>query len=155
MKNFFFLIILLSIRSFSQNVHIEITDYLKNIDNKEYSTYQYVSASYSHSRPTIVLVASKDDFMKIYHQIPPLYESKQEYTDVYLLGIENIDSNKLNETDKKILDTFYDGIVKYRYDNGLPEIKKESLKGTTNFIVENEDLCKYFSCRSIKKSKKK
>lgn len=149
-----FLIILLSIKSFSQNIHIEITDYLKKIDDKEYSTYQFVSASYSHSRPTIVLVASKDGFMKLYHEIPSLYKAKQEYTDVYLLGIENFDLNKLTETDKKILDAFYDSIIKYRNDNGLPVIKKESINGLTNFIVNNESLYKYFSCRNIKNRKK-
>jgi len=62
--------------------------------------------------------------MKLYHEIPPLYKAKQEYTDVYLLGIENFDLNNLTETDKKILDAFYDSIIKYRNDNGLPFIKK-------------------------------
>lgn len=135
------------LESFSQNVNIEITDYLKKINDKEYSTYQFVNASYSHSRPTIVLVTSKDSFMKIYHEIPLLYKSKQEYTDVYLLGIENFDSNNLTETDKLILDAFYQNIIKYRADNNLLKIEKKQIEAGTNFILKNEDLCKYFSCR--------
>ncbi len=148
MKKNFYLIILFSFSMFSQNVKIEITDYLKKIDDKEYSTYQFVNASYSYSRPTIVLITSKDSFMKIYDEIPLLYKSKQEYSDVYLLGIENFDSNNLTETDKKIIDAFYDNIIKYRADNNLLKIEKEQIKARTNFILKNEELCKYFSCRS-------
>jgi len=153
MKKISYLLLLSCFKIFSQNVHIEITDYLKQIDDKKYSTYQYVNASYSHSRPIIILVASKDVFNKVYLEIPSLYKSKQEYTDVYLLGIENFNSDNITETDKKILDTFYDGIIKYRNDNGLPVIIKERMNGLTNFVIRNDDLCKYFSCRF--KSKKK
>ncbi|MDV6166790.1 hypothetical protein R1T16_00005 [Flavobacterium sp. DG1-102-2] len=153
MKKISYLVILSCFKIFSQNVHIEITDYAKQIDDKKYSTFQYVHASYSYSRPIIVLVASKDVFNKVYLEIPSLYQSKQEYTDVYLLGIENFKSDNVTETDKKILETFYDGIIKYRNDNGLPIIKKESMNGLTNFVFGNDDLCNYFSCRF--KSKKK
>lgn len=154
MKKLLCLALLLScLKNFSQNVKIEITDYSKSFEEKTYSTCQYVNSSYSHSRPTIILVANKDSFMKIQEKIPQLYSAKQEYTDVYLLGIQNFDASNITEVDRKILDLFFDKIIKYRNDNELPIFDKDHIKSLTQFISKQEDLCKYFSCKSILKKR--
>lgn len=151
MKSLFIVIFsFLSIAIFSQNIKCEITDYVKNIDNKEYSTYQYVNSSYSYSRPFTILVTSQDIFMKVHQKIPTMFSSKQEYTDVYLLGINSFDKNNINTLDKKIIKSFIDDIVKYRSYNNLPDSNHEYVLSQINYLVD-KDLCKFLICRKSKK----
>ena len=138
---------------FSQNIKCEITDYVKSIDNKEYSTYQYVNSSYSNSRPFIILVTSQDIFMKVHQKISMMFSSKQEYTDVYLLGINNFDKNNVNTHDDKIIKSFIDEIIKYRKYNNLPDSDYEYAFSQINYLV-NKDLCKFLICRKSKKNNK-
>lgn len=135
---------------FSQNVKCEITDYEKNIDNREYSTYQYVNSSYSYSRPLIILVTDKDTFMEVHQKIPMMFSYKQEYTDVYLLGIKNFNKDNIDVLDNKIIKIFIDDIVKYRINNNLPDSGSEYIVQQVNYL-ENKDLCKFLSCGKSKK----
>lgn len=150
MKSLLFLFFaFLSTIIFSQNVKCEITDYVKSIDNKEYSTYQYINSSYSYSRPLIILVTNKDIFMKIHQKIPMMFVHKQEYTDIYLLGIENFDKNNISVLDEKIIKNFIDDIVSYRIYSNLPDSNYEHISSQVNYL-ENGDLCKFLICRKIR-----
>lgn len=133
---------------YSQNVKIEIADYVKNIDSTEYSTYQYVNASYSYSRHLLVIVTDKDVFMKIHTNIPKLFFSKQEYTDVNLLGITGFNKNYISNVDKKIMDIFIKAIIKYRNDNNLLPYSEDQLYSNINYIETTDDLCKLLICRN-------
>lgn len=139
------------INLFSQNVRCEITDYLKKIDDKEYSTYEYVKASYSHSRPLLIIITNKKSFMKIHQEIPQWFDVKQEVTDIRLLGIKDFDKNHISETDRKIIDVFIKSIMKYREDNNLPLYTEEEIRSKLNYIEEEQDLCKLLFCRKLKK----
>ncbi|AZA62387.1 hypothetical protein [Chryseobacterium indoltheticum] len=151
MKNLFILIFsFLSIAIFSQNIKCEIIDYVKSIDNKEYSTYQYINSSYSYSRPFIVLVTSHNVFMEVHQKVPMIFSSKQEYTDVYLLGIKNFDKNNASMLDEKIIKNFIDDIVKYRIYNNLPDSNIEYALSQIKYLVD-KDLCKFLICRKSKK----
>lgn len=138
-----FFLCLLFFKSYSQNIKSEIIDYSKTINNIEYSTYHYVNASYSYSRPLIVLLTNRDFFMKIHQKIPLLFSSKQEYTDVYLLGMKNY-NNIINETDQKILNVFISNILKYRNDNKLPPISEQIILSEIKYIDKEIDLSKFF-----------
>lgn len=137
------------INGFSQNVRCEITDYLKKIDDKEYSTYEYVNASYSRSRPLLIIITNKESFMKIYKEIPQWFSVKQEFTDIRLLGIKDFDKNHISETDKKIIDVFIKSIMKYRKDNDLPLYNEEEIQSRLNYIEKEADLCKLLFCRKL------
>lgn len=151
MKNLFILLFsFLFTAFFSQNIKCEKTDYVKSIDNKEYSTYQYINSSYSYSRPFIILVTSHDIFMKVHQKIPVMFSSKQEYTDVYVLGIKNFDKNNISMLDEKIIKIFIDEIVKYRTNNNLPNSNSEYVLSQINYLVD-KDLCKFLICRKSKK----
>jgi hypothetical protein len=140
-------------KGFSQNVEIEIVDYLKSIDGVEYSTFQYANSSYSHSRPLLIFITDKDNFDKIYSKIPNFFLTKQEYTDVFVLGINKFDKNKITEIEKKIINEFLENIMKFRVCYDLPIYDKELMYTSLNYITKNDDLCKYLSCRnrSLKK----
>ncbi|WP_294284757.1 hypothetical protein [uncultured Chryseobacterium sp.] len=151
MKSLFILIFsCLFIAAFSQNIKCEITDYVKNIDNKEYSTYQYINSSYSQSRPFIVLVTSQDIFMEVHQKIPMMFLCKQEYTDIYLLGIKNFNENNISALDEKIIKSFIDDIVKYRIYNNLQGSNPEYALSQINYLAD-KDLCKVLICRKLKK----
>src|SRR5574343_1612403 len=141
-----FLFIMMFINVFSQNIKCEIVDYTKNIDKKHFSTYQYINAIYSYSRPLIIFITNKIVFMKIHQKIPKLYSSKQEYTDVFLLGIEGFDANLEYNKDKKIIDTFIKNIEKYRKDNNLINISEENLFLQIKYLYRAEDLFRYLCC---------
>ena len=154
MKKFIILFFcMVQIHCFSQNIKCETADYSKRIDGKEYSTYNYIQASYSSSRPLIVMVANKEVFTKIYLKIPSLFSVKQEYTDVNLLGINDFNKNNISETDKKIIDTFINGIIKYRIDHNLPVYTEEQIKSRINYLDTSEDINRLFIVR--KRGKKK
>ena len=140
----------LSTTIFSQNIKCEITDYVKNMDNREYSTYHYVNSSYSYSRALIIIVTSNNVFMDIHQKIPQMFLSKQEYTDVYLLGIKNFNKNNIDKLDEKIIKSFIDDIVKYRTNNNLPDNNFEYISSQVNYL-ENKDLCKFLICRKTVK----
>jgi hypothetical protein len=135
--------------SFGQNVKIEISDYHRKIDDKVYATYQLVNASYSYSRPTIVFLTNKATLFDLSGKLQNLLRPKQEYTDIWILGIENFDSKNVTETDKKIIDLFLQNIMKYRADNSLPEYTFEKLNADKIFIEQTDDVCKYLICKNI------
>jgi hypothetical protein len=139
-------------KSYSQNIESKIVDYSKSINNIEYSTYHYVNASYSYSRPQIVLLTNREIFMKMHQKIPLLFSSKQEYTDVYILGMQNY-NNITNETDQKIINVFVTSIIKYRNDNNLPSISEQSILSEIKYINEEIDLSKFFVLKKSKKFK--
>ena len=134
---------------FGQNVKIEIADYHRKIDDKVYATYQLVNASYSYSRSTIVFLTNKETLIKLSGKLQNQLTSKQEYTDIWILGIENFDSKNITETDKKIIDLFLQNIIKSRKDNSLPEYTFEELNADKIFIEQSDDVCKYLICKNI------
>jgi hypothetical protein len=136
---------------FGQNVHMEIADYDKKLDEKLYTTYQFVEASYSYSRPQIVLITSKAILSDVYLKIPNLFTRKQEYSDVWILGIDQFNKNSVSEVDKKIIDTFFHKIMKYRSNNDLPPYSLKELNETKIFLEDSRDLCKYIICDQLPK----
>lgn len=142
----FFLLFFLN--GFSQNVKIEIVDYLKSFEGVEYSTYQYANASYSHSRPQIIFITDKDNFIKIQKKIEIFFSTKQEYTDVFILGINKFDKKNITEIDKKIIDEFLENIIKFRAYFNLPIYNKEQIYTSLNYIEKQDDLCNYLSCKN-------
>lgn len=134
-------------KCFSQNIKCEIADYVQSLDGIEYSTYQYINSSYSYSRPLIVMVTDKNTFMEIHHKIPPLFLLKQEYTDVWVLGINNFNRNKILDTDKKVIDFFIEHVLKYRNDNNLPSYSQSQILSNIIYLNDNSDLCKYLVCK--------
>lgn len=151
MKNLFILVSsVVSLGVFSQNINCETTDYVKNIDNREYSTYHYVNSSYSYSRPLIIMVTSDKVFMDVHQKIPKLFSAKQEYTDVYLLGIKEFNKKNIDEINVKIINFFINDIIRYRTSNNLPDNNFEYISSQVNYL-ENEDLCKFLICKKSKK----
>lgn len=134
--------------SFGQNVKLEISDYHRKIDDKVYATYQLVNASYSYSRATIVFLTNKATLFDLSGKLQNLVRPKQEYTDIWILGIENFDSKNVTETDKKIIDLFLQNIIKYRADNSLPVYTYERLNTDKILIERSDEVCKYLICKS-------
>ena len=133
---------------FGQNVKLDISDYHCKIDDKIYATYQLVNASYSYSRATIVFLTNKATLFELSVKLQNQLKPKQEYTDIWVLGIENFDSKKITETDKKIIDLFLQNIIKYRADNSLPEFTFERLNKEKIFIERSDEVCNYMICKS-------
>jgi len=134
--------------SFGQNVNIEISDHYCELDGKAYATYQFVNSSYSSSRPTLVILTNKDLSFELSSKLSILYKAKQEYTDVWILGITNFNQKNVSEVEKKIIDTFYQQIIKYRADNNLPIKTIERLDTDKIIIEKKEEICRYLSCKS-------
>ena len=135
---------------FGQNVKIEICDYHRKIDDKVYATYQLVNASYSHSRSTIVFLTNKATLFELSAKLKNRITPKQEYTDIWILGIENFKSKNITETDKKIINVFLQNIIKYRADNSLLEYTFERLNADKIFIERSDEVCKYLICNNKK-----
>ena len=133
-----------------QNVKIEIADYNRKIDNKVYATFQFVNASYSYSRATIVFLTNKSTLFDLSAKLQNLITPKQEYTDIWILGIDNFDSKNITETDRKIIDLFMQNIIKYRADNSLPEYTFEKLNTDKIFIKRSDEVCSYLICNNKK-----
>jgi len=131
-----------------QNVKLEIGDFARELDGKNYSTFQFVNSSYSRSRATIVFITSKPILLELTQSIPKLFKVKQEYTDVWVLGIADFDPQKIGVTDQKIITTFFQKIIKYRNDNDLPAYSMERLEEARYIINSKEEICKYIACRS-------
>ena len=136
--------------SFGQNVNIEIGDYPRKIDDKVFATYQLVNASYSYSRSTIVFLTNKATLFDLSGKLKNRLTPKQEYTDIWILGIENFDSKNITETDNKIINLFLQNIIKYRADNSLPEYTFERLNADKIFIERSDEVCKYLICNNKK-----
>ena len=140
--------------SLGQNVSIEISDHYRELDGKAYATYQFVSSSYSALRPTLVFITNKDLSFELSHKLSTLYKAKQEYTDVWILGITSFNQKNISEVDKKIIDKFLQQIIKYRADNNLPLIEGEppytldDLQRDKIIIEKKDDICKYLICKS-------
>jgi hypothetical protein len=147
MKKLIFIYILFQAGiSFGQNVKIEIGDYHRKIDDKVYATYQLVNASYSYSRATVLFLTNKATLFELSAKLQNRITPKQEYTDIWILGIENFDSKNITETDKKIINVFLQNIIKYRADNSLPEYTFERLNTDKIFIEKSDEVCKYLIC---------
>lgn len=147
MKKILFIYLIFQIQiSFGQNVRIEISDYSRKIDGKEYSTYQFVNSSYSSSRPTLVILTNKDLFLELSTRLSTLYKSKQEYTDVWILGITDFDKKNISEVEKNIIEKFYKHIIKYRIDNDLPPYTIERLGADKIYIEQEKEICRYLMC---------
>lgn len=149
-KLIFILLLFQTIVNFGQNVNIEIADYHRQIDDKVYATYQLVKSSYSYSRSTIVFITNKATLFELSAKLKNKLTPKQEYTDFWILGIENFDSKKITETDQKIIDLFLQNIIKYRTDNNLPEYTFERLNTDKVFIEQSDEVCKYIICSKNK-----
>jgi hypothetical protein len=151
MKKLIFLFLLFQTTvNFGQNVNIEIVDYHRKIDDKVYSTYQLVKSSYSYSRSTIVFLTNKTTLFELSGELKNRLTPKQEYTDFWILGIENFDSKEITETDQKIIDLFLQNIIKYRKDNNLPQYTFEKLNADKIYIERSDEICKYIFCSKKK-----
>jgi hypothetical protein len=151
MKKLIFLFLLFQTTvNFGQNVNIEIVDYHRKIDDKVYSTYQLVKSSYSYSRSTIVFLTNKTTLFKLSEELKNRLAPKQEYTDFWILGIENFDSKEITETDQQIIDLFLQNIIKYRGDNNLPKYTFEKLNADKIYIERSDEICKYIFCNKEK-----
>ena len=148
MKNLLFLPILFTVAfSYGQNMRIDIADLSRQIDGKEYATYQFAFASYSYSRPTLIIIGDKKALLELGPKLSALCErKKQEYTDVLILGITDFNQTALSEVDTKIIRTFFKQIMKYRIDNSLPLITLYEMESNKIFIKNTADICKYLSC---------
>lgn len=148
MKKLLYLLLLFqTYLSYGQNVNIEIADYHRKIDDKVYATYQLVNSSYSFSRSTIVFLTNKSTLFELSEELKNRMTQKQEFTDIWILGIENFDVEKITDTDQKIIDLFLQNIIKYRRDNNLPEYTFEKLFADKIYIERSDEICKYIICK--------
>lgn len=131
----------------SQNVNVKISDYAKNIDGKNYSTFKYVNSSYSSGRPFVTIVLNKNLFEEYEDKISKAFFHKQECTDVYLIGIENFKYDNISDIDKKIIATAIADILEFRKYFGLP-IKEEAeyINSQIIYLKNKKDFCKIFGC---------
>ncbi len=103
-----FIFIFLSISCFGQDVKLEISDYSKRIEGKEYATFQFINSSYSYSRATIVFITNRELLLELSSKLSNYYrKKKQEYTDVWILGISNFEQSNISEIDEKIINDFF------------------------------------------------
>ncbi len=131
----------------SQNIYVKISDYARNIDGKNYATFKYVNSSYSSERPFVTMVLEKSLIVKYENKISKAFNHKQEYTDVYLIGIENFNYNSISDIDKKIIAISLEDIIEFRKYFGLP-IKEDAknISSSIIFIKNERDFCKVFGC---------
>lgn len=99
-------------------------------------------------RPTLVIITNENLFFQLSSKLSFIYKAKQEYTDVWILGITNFSNKSVSEIDKKIIDTFFGQIVKYRADNSLPLYDVESLEKVKVFMENKQQICKYLVCNN-------
>src|SRR5690606_13286081 len=110
MKGLYILFSLVTISVYSQHVKMEVLEYPKYFSEVKYATYHFVHSSHSSSRPYTLIILSISDFWKIHPEIKKQFERKQGFTDVYLLGIGNLNSDELTNNDKQIIENFYNEI---------------------------------------------
>ena len=141
---FFYLLFQASI-SFGQEVRIEIGDYNKTLDGKEYSTYQFVDASYSYSRPTIIFITSRNIFFELIKKFAERNRGRyKEYTDVWILGIPDFNSSNIKPEDTNVIHTFLNQIIKYRSDNNLVPYPFEQLDQLKVYLNSKNDIGKFY-----------
>ena len=149
MKKILFIFLIFQFQFFfGQNVSIEISDHYRELDGKAYATYPFACSSYSSSRPTLVIITNKDLSFELFDKLLVLYKAKQEYTDVWILGITNFNQKNISEVDKKIIDKFLQQIIKYRADNNLPPDTLEQLEKHKIIIQKKEEICRYLMCKN-------
>ncbi|MBJ2127242.1 hypothetical protein [Flavobacterium sp. IB48] len=134
--------------SFGQNISVEISDHYRELGGKVYSTYQYVNSSYSYSRPTLVILTNKNLSFELSTKLSIIFKAKQEYTDIWILGIADFNQKEVSEVDKKIIDTFFQQIIKYRAGNNLPSYSLESLQEDKIILERKEEICQYLMCKN-------
>jgi hypothetical protein len=105
---------------------------------------------YSRSRATLPIITSRKTLLELSIFFPQLRGVYKEYTDFWILGIEDLDNKVLSGADKKIIELFYQTIIKYRVDSNLPAIPKDQLSDLTTFISAKSEICKYVTCRGKK-----
>jgi hypothetical protein len=131
----------------SQNIYVKISDYARNIDGKNYATFKYVNSSYSSGRPFVTMVLEKSLIVEYENKISKAFNHKQEYTDVYLIGIENFNYNSISDIDKKIIAISLEDIIEFRKYFGLPiEEDAKNISSSIIFIKNERDFCKVFGC---------
>ena len=145
MKNIYALFLLLTFSSYSQNVKMEVLEYPKYFSETKYATYHFVQSSYNSSRPYTLIILNVDDFLNIYPKIKIEYEKKQGFTDVYLLGIENLNSDNLTNKDKQIIENFHKEINKYRECNDLEYLNEKYFESHKHFYKNEKGLGKFLS----------
>ncbi|MDP5201338.1 hypothetical protein [Flavobacterium sp. DG2-3] len=139
----------------SQIIKAEETYYSVTNEEKKYSTYHYVQSDYS-SRPFQIFITNNQNFERVKTLISKIFSKKpkQDFTDIYVLGIYNFDKNQVCEIDRKIIDAYVDKINKYRafYNLSVIEDRDFIAKNMIHFVSSEEDLCSYMICET--KSKK-
>jgi hypothetical protein len=82
---------------------------------------------------------------KIISNIPKIYDNnpKQDYTDLYILGISNFDKNKVTTEDKEIIAKYINEIKLYREFYKLSPIDNDEFtyKNFVKYIENENDLC--------------
>ncbi|WP_369615021.1 hypothetical protein [Flavobacterium sp. CFS9] len=133
----------------SQIVYGEETYYSLTNGEKKHSKYHFIKSEYSLRSYQIFITNSKN-FEKIKSKIPRIFskKTKQDYTDIYLLGISNFDEKQISENDKKIIDDYIDEINRYRVFYNLSIIKDRNflVKNIIRYINNENDLCLYLLC---------
>lgn len=134
-----------TVLGFSQHVKMEVLEYPKYFSEVKYATYHFVQSSYSSSRPYTLIILSVDDFLNIYPKIKIEYEKKQGFTDVYLLGIENLNPDNLTNKDKQIIENFHKEINRYRECNHLEHLNESYFESHKHFYKNEKGLGKFLS----------
>ena len=142
-------LLILSATCTAQNVNIEIADLNKTLNDKQYATYQLVNASYSASRPTITIITTKQILISLAKSLKTQLKSKQEFTDIWILGIADFHKNEITESDKTIIQLFFNKINKYRIDNELVPYSMKVLDDNKIIIDKSDRICDYLNCKRL------
>lgn len=134
---------------FSQRVKCEETNYLDYHD-REFSSYHYIESDNS-MRSLQVFIVNNKAFEKISLKIPEIFRNrpKQDFTDIYVLGISGFDKNTISQTEKEIIENFILDIKKYREFNKLSPIDNDEFtyKNIVRYIQNIDELCLYMICK--------
>lgn len=88
-------------------------------------------------------------FEEYQDKISKAYFHKQEYTDVYLIGIEKFNYNNISDIDKKIIATSLADILEFRKYFGLPiEEEAKYINSQIIYLTSKKDFCKIFGCEN-------
>ena len=135
---------------FSQNVYTEVSDYARTVNEVQFGTFQFVDASYSRSRPTLTIITTKEIMRELMVALPKLRGKKSEYTDYWILGIEEFKPTNISEAQTRIIESFYSQIQKYRSDNNLPHFQLTQLKSASITTSNKSDICKNINCKMFR-----
>lgn len=163
MKTSLLHLLLIPLSVFSQKL-----DFVKNdtllFNNIKYPTVLIKIGNDSRSNPAMVFVTDIKNFNHIKKRIPEIYFSKkQEYTDYYLIGIKNLESNQdkneivtnflIKIDNSRIAKGLYVLLKNYDYNQLTGKITylntTKSLKEVSNlyYLFSEQDICKYMICR--------